>query len=300
MAHDYARTVHGPDRPPAPDGALDRCLPRGEAKRDVERYWLRYTLLWGGACAAVMLTGVAERWTDRELMPFGVLLGLGAVVPPAMFPRSAAERRRTLARRTATRMGLVVIAFAFGMNLLCTQYFYDVLHMHYGFHSALLIRRNPLFLHFLTVAYFATYATLLLRADRFSRILGARAPRPLSKVPTLLAPFVVAGLETALNANPFMKRLFCYDDLGFALSFGTLSYGACFCFMLPVWRGIDEEEEDGAERPSGVALLVRVALALAAMAVTFALLRHFVAPHLTRVVDGSPGVGWAPGTCLER
>jgi hypothetical protein len=224
-------------------------------------------------------------------------LGLGAVIPPALAPRTEAERARPLLARTATRLGLVVTAFAFGMNLLCTQYFYDVLHMHYGFHASLLVARNPVFLYFLTVAYFATYTTLLLRADRISRALGSTLPRALARLPSWLAPFFVAGLETALNANPFMRRLFCYDDLPFALSFGTLSYGACFCFMLPVLRAVDEVPD---ERPSGLSLLFQTTLALAGMVVTFELLRRVVAPHLTHVETLAPGIGWAPGTCLER
>ena len=45
---------------------------------------------------------------------------------------------------------------------------------------------------------------------------------------------------TLLNANPFMTRLFCYDDLPFMLWFGTLMYGTWFVVTLPLWFPIDE------------------------------------------------------------
>ncbi len=267
------------------------------AKREVERYWLWFTLVWGAAAGGVMLSGLAERWSDRELLPFGLVLGLGAVVPPALFPRSADERARGLLDRTATRLGLSVIGFSFLMNYFCTPFFYDVLHMHYGFNSVVTVRQNPLFLYFLTIAYFATYSALLLAAHRISKRLGALSPRALARLPVIAAPFAVAGLETALNANPFMKKLFCYDDLGFALSFGTLSYGACFCFMLPVWRSIDETPR---ERPTGRDLVVRGLAAMMGIVVTFEILRHLVAPSFTEVMHGAPGLGFTEGTCLAR
>ena len=278
-------------------GRVDGSTAPNPAKGEIERYWLWFTLVWGGAAAAVMLSGIAERWGDRELIPFGLVLGLGAVLPPALFPRSAGERARPLSERTATRLGLSVIAFAFLMNYFCTPFFYDVLHMHYGFHSEVTVRHNPLFLYFLTIAYFSTYAALLLRVVRISKGLGARLPRSLAKLPVVLAPFLVAGLETALNANPFMKKLFCYDDLGFALSFGTLSYGACFCFALPVWLGIDEAPE---RRASGRAVAVWILAAMMGMIITFEILRHLVAPHFTDVQHGSLGIGVSEGTCLQR
>lgn len=269
------------------------------AKRTVERYWLLYTLFWGAAAAVVMMSGLAERWGDVELMIFGATLGAGAVLPPAIFPRDRDERARPFHERTATKLGLSVVMFAFLMNYFTTPYFYDVLHMHYGFRVRWVIRQNPVFLYLLTVAYFATYAALLLLVARASRRLGARLPKVIAWVPVALAPFVVAALETALNANPFMKRLFCYDDTVFALTFGTLSYGACFCFTLPVWWSIDEHRDRSRSTLSQV--VVRSSAAMFGMVVVFELLRAWVAPHLTDVQSGARGLESDPsGTCLAR
>jgi hypothetical protein len=270
--------------------ALEALLSPDPARRAVERYWLRFTPVWGGVVGVVMLSGAAERWGDVELMALGVAMAIGAVVPPIARPHPS-ERERPIIARAAFKMAAAVVTVAFAMNYLCTPYFFEVLHMHYGFAAEVVIENNPVFLYFMTVAYFATYAVLLGMALR-----GARAllPRSLRWLGYAIAPFAVAMLETLLNANPFMRRLFCFDDLPFMLWFGTLSYGSCFVLLLPAWLPGDGP---GA-RPVGLGeTMLRVAAAMVAIVVTFAALRHGVAPHVTTVVVGAPGL--RDGGCLE-
>lgn len=268
-----------------------RVLSRNPARRSVERYWLAYTLVWGSAAGAVMLSGLAERWGDVELMVFGVVLALGAVVPPVLRPHPS-ENRVPIHRRVALKLGLSVVGFAFLWNYFCTPYFFDVLHMHYGFRTRWNLRNNPLFLYFLTIAYFATYAVLVGIVTRAAASLRVRWHRLLT---TSVAPFGVAFLETALNANPFIARLYCYDELGFMLWFGTLSYGVCFVGALPVWRAIDDEP--GTSRPLE-RVVVDVLGATMAILVVLAVLRHVVAPSLTTVIEGAPGLRDYGESCL--
>ena len=75
------------------------------------------------------------------------------------------------------------------------------------------------------------------------------------------------------------------------------SYGACFCFTLPVWLGTDETPE---QRPSGRAIAVWILAAMMGMVITFEILRHLVGPHFTEVQRGSRGMGVSEGTCLQR
>lgn len=269
-----------------------RFASESPARRAVERYWLLYTPAWGLVAAIVMVGGFAERWGDGPLMALGIAFALGAVVPPIAWP-IASERRLPIAERTATKLCATVVGFSLLMNYFCTPYFFDVLHMHYGFLATIVIRNNPVFLYLMTVAYFATYFVLVSAGHRFAR--GLSHPY---RVPAIaVAPFAVAFLETALNANPFMTRLFCFDDVTFMLWFGTLSYGACFVWALPVWTRVDE-------RPGARTPLARVVTdTLAAnmgIVVTFELLRHLVAPHVTTVVEGAPGLRDHDGTCLAR
>ena len=113
------------------------------AKRAVERYWLGYTVVWGGVAGSVMLTGLAEGWGDVELMALGVAFALGTVVPPIARPH-ASEADVPWYQRTATKMSAGVVSFALLMNYVCTPYFFEVLHMRYGFRATWVIEQNPI------------------------------------------------------------------------------------------------------------------------------------------------------------
>jgi len=273
---------------------LDAVLSPNPAKRATERFWLLYTPVWGGVSAVVMLGGFAERWGDVELMLFGVILALGALIGPFLV-RPAEERSVRLIDTTAFKMGLSVVLFAFGLNYSETPYFWEVLHMHYGFWATWTIDSNPIFLYFLTIAYFATYSVLICMAFRAVRALLSGAPR-WARIPAYaIAPFGVAFLETLLNANPWTTRIFCYDDMGLMLWFGTFSYGIAFVFALPVWLNLDERPG----RPvSAFTLVVWVAAAIYADLLTLDLLRFTIAPQVTLIHPGARGLGDFGEGCL--
>jgi hypothetical protein len=265
-------------------------LSSSPGKRAVERTWLLYTPVWGGITGLVMITGLARAWSDPALLVFGVLLALGSVLG-SIVTMPAEERALPFSHRASTRMTLVIVVLAFGLNFLQTPFFFDVLHMHYGFRARWVIDRNPIFLYLVTVPYFATYSVLACAAVRFVRRLPL--PRPLSLGLLALVPFAIAFLETLLNANPFMRTLFCYDDVVFALTFGTLSYGISFVLALPVWLRVAE----ASPRPIGLASLALVAtLVVVVDAASLAIVRHTIAPLVTLVRDDAP----ADGGCLER
>jgi cycloeucalenol cycloisomerase len=269
---------------------LAGLLSQQPTRRHVERYWLMFTPVWGLIAAAIMLTGVAEEWGDLELMIFGVAMMLAAVVPPTLWPHEE-DRARPIVERTGFKMSAAVTAIALCMNYFCTPYFFDVLHMHYGFNTQINIQHNPVFLYFTTVAYFATYCVLLCAAYRgFRRVFSG----PSRWIAGGVAALIVAFLETALNANPFMKSLFCFDDPQLMLTFGTFSYGTCFMFTLPLWLNIDE---DG-ERTSLSRIGIHTAAAMMGIVVTFELLRHGVAPYVTEVVEDANGLRDFASSCL--
>ncbi len=261
-----------------------------EGKRAVERYWLWYTLVWGSITGVVMLGGFAERWGDVPSLLFGVSLALGALVPP-FFLAPASEREKSFWDRAAAQLGMLVVLLAFGLNYTQTPFFWDVLHMHYGFQATWTIQNNPVFLYFVTVAYFSTYAALLAITFRAMR---RTLPAGLSFLAYVLAPLAMAFLETALNANPFMTSLFCYDDLPLMLGFGTLAYGVAFVFALPVFM----HAKEGRRFPPLV-LAGLLCGALYADLITLDLLRYHVAPHLTTVETGANGLRDYEGSCLE-
>jgi cycloeucalenol cycloisomerase len=187
-----------------------------------------------------------------------------------------------------------MLLFAFYGNY-WSKYFYEVLHMQYGFPTSLTVNDVPLFLYFVTVAYFTTYGTLLNLGWRAARSLLADRPAWLQRLAIVPVCLLVAGLETALNANPFMKRLFCYDDLPFVLWFGTLMYGTWFVVTLPFWFPIDERAgETTPWRDVLVGFLAAFMLVVTAME----FVEHAIAPHVTTVRHGAVGLGNAGRSCL--
>jgi hypothetical protein len=111
-------------------------------------------------------------------------------------------------------------------------------------------------------------------------------------VPSCLA---VAGLETALNANPFMKSLFCYDDLPFVLWFGTIMYGAWFVVALPFWFPIDEQRDT---RTPWREVLVGCFAAFMLVLVVNEVFKNAIAPLFTTVREGAIGLRDFGSSCL--
>lgn len=279
---------------PAEGRGLDRFLASHPGKRATERFWLAYTPVWGAVIAIVMLSRAGDRWGDLELITMAVVLAAGALLGPVLL-RPASERGRPIYRSAAFKLGLSVTGFAFFLNYSQTPFFYDVLHMHYGFRTTITIRNNPVALYILTIPYFATYAVLCLVAYRWAKNALRAAPRFVRFTGLALTPFAVAFLETAMNANPWTRRLFCYDDMRLVLWFGTFAYGTAFCLALPVWLYIDE-------RPTAdvtvASVLVAVAAAMYADSILLDVYRYHLAPHVTTVVEGAVGLRDYGTSCL--
>lgn len=274
---------------------IEALLSPNPAKSAVERYWLLYTPFWGGVSAVVMVGGFADRWGDVELMLYGLVLGLGAAFGPIL-TRPEEDRDVPWWKSTAASMVLGVVLISFGTNYTQTPYFWDVLHMHYGFGTTWNIDENPFFLYLVTIAYFATYSVLTLMSLRWIRRRFAASPKLASALGFTLAPLAMAFLETALNANPFIGSLFCYDDMRLMLWFGTLSYGVAFVYALPAWFVTDETP---GKRTGPFLVAVYCLAALYADLITLDLLRYNVAPHVTVVEEDAHNLRDFGDGCLE-
>lgn len=275
--------------------AVESLLSPNPAKRAVERFWLYYTPFWGGVSGVVMIGGFAEKWADLGLMLYGIVLGLGAALGPILL-RPEEDRDVPWWKSTATTMVVAVVLLAFGLNYTQTPFFWDVLHMHYGFNATWNIDDNPFFLYLVTIAYFATYTVLTCMTLRWVKRTFASTPRLASALGYSLAPLAMAFLETALNANPFMGSLFCYDDMNLMLWFGTLSYGVAFIYALPGWILTDETP---GKRIGPVMAATFCLAALYADLITLDLLRYNVAPHVTTVETDAHNLRDFGDGCLE-
>lgn len=259
-------------------------------KRAAQKLYLAYTPVWGAICGVVMLGGFAERWGDGPLLALGFGLWIALVV--AGFARRAPEDRgRPWYRLYHAKLSLFVALFGSLHNWFGTRHFYEVLDMHYGFHATLYWNDVPVFLYPLTAVYFTTYAAL------FDLAVRATIQRGLPRVAAIVvSSLALAFLETGLNTNPWMRAAFCYGDLRFALTFGTVMYGSHFMLAGPLWHDIDERP--GRETP----LTTTVVAAFAAMMLVLTIdevWARTVAPRFTTVVPGRVGIPGKQGpSCL--
>lgn len=267
-------------------------LAPGSSKALVERAWLLHTVFWVAVMAVIMVAGLASTWTDVPLMVLGVSLALTTYLAPLAVAAPAD-------RPTVHAMFAGCLVLSLGMNYYQTPFFFDVLHMKFGFLVEWRIDRNPIFLYFLTVPYFATYQACGCVAYRICR----RALRSVSWLPKSLASafsiviiaISVAFFETLLNGNPFISNLFCYDDAWLALTFGSACYGVSFMLSLPVWMWVIPEDSANVpstrSQASGVPLWVKVAFWNLAVvfvdAAILAIIAKYVAPSFTTVVPGA-------------
>jgi cycloeucalenol cycloisomerase len=259
-------------------------------KRAAERLYLWYTPVWGVLCGVVMLGGFAARWGDGPLLALGFGLWI-ALLAAGFLWRAPEDDGKPFYRLYHAKLSIFVGVLAFMGNWFGTRHFYEVLDMHYGFHTTLYWNDVPAFLYPLTAVYFTTYAVLFQLAVRGAARRGL--PRGAAVV---VAGLLLAFLETSLNANPAMKSAFCYGRLGFALSFGTVMYGSHFVIAGPLWQRIDERAGEETR------LRVVIGCALAAMVVIMGVdevWARAVAPRFTTVVPGRVGIPGKQGpSCL--
>jgi cycloeucalenol cycloisomerase len=276
-----------------------RFFSENPGKRAAERWYLIYTPIWGALAGLVMVAGLGlhwsqQSWGDLAFLLFGVALWLGVLLGGYWF-RAPEDAGRPWWRLYHTKFQIWMFLFAFLGNYF-TEYFYEVLHMQYGFETRWNLNQVPFFLYPLTVAYFSTYGTLI---NVFRRVtessLPPATPAWLRRAAFLPACFAVAGLETLLNANPWMKSLFCFDDMPFMLWFGTLLYGLWFAVTSPLWFGIDEEPRR--DTPLRQVWLTALAGFMLVICVNEAV-RNWVAPQVTVVRRGAVGLDNFGSSCL--
>ncbi len=268
-------------------------------KRAAERWYLIYTPIWGAVAGLTMATGLAAAWSgspwgDVAFLVQGVGLWLGGLAGGYLL-RAPEDAGRPWWRLYHTKFQLWMFLFAFLGNW-WSEYFYEILHMQYGFRTHWNLHHVPFFLYPMTVAYFTTYGTLInvFRRWAVSR-LPPGAPRWARTAVYLPVCFVVAGLETVLNANPFTHSLFCFDDLPFMLWFGTITYGLWFVVASPLWFPIDEEP--GVDTPMGRVAESALAGFMLVLIVSETI-RSEVAPYFTTVQRGAIGLDNFGTSCL--
>jgi cycloeucalenol cycloisomerase len=218
-----------------------RLLAEAEDKRQNELFVLAYSPIWMAVIGAVMLTRRPAVWGDLEHMILGVGLALPLWIRPFL-PRGSAERALPLLDRHATRFAIAIAIVTFLQTYFGTMLFFDRLGMEYHFNVTWSLHRTPVFLYFVTIAYFSTYYVVFGLVERAfaARFPGAsKGARLLVRV---VIAYVVAFGETFFMANEVLEPFFFYRDRAFMLRWGSIVYGTLFLVTLPFFARLDEDD----------------------------------------------------------
>jgi cycloeucalenol cycloisomerase len=224
-----------------------RYLSPNPAKRWMERFVLLYTPFWIAAIALCQVTHIFATWGDLGHLAFGLALALPLWLVPLVFPCDP-DRALPFESRHATRFNVFIAAWAFLQVWFGSDLFFDVLGMEYHFPVTWTAHRTPLFLYFVTIAYFSTYYVVLQIAWRAFRTRFPAAPWPVRLIVLCVLGYAVAFAETSSMATELMRPYFLYRDKAFTLFYGSLCYGTVFVISLPLMYRLDENVQPDGRR----------------------------------------------------
>lgn len=210
------------------------------SQRYVERLYLSFSPVWMAIIAYCMLTHCFARWGDVGHLLLGLSLSLPLWLLPLLRPPSS-EVGQPLWARHSVKANLFIALMSFVQCYFGSAMFFDGLGMEYHFPTKWLVNRTPLFLYFVTVAYFSTYYALMRLG---LRLFLARMPRASSGAVwavTALLSYSMAFAETFCMASESLRAFFSYADRHKALLVGSVCYGTLFFVSLPVFLRIDED-----------------------------------------------------------
>jgi cycloeucalenol cycloisomerase len=213
-----------------------------------ERFLLAVSPLWIAAVAIAVLSGVLRGWNDAQYLVFSCACAAPAAIGPALVRGPAAV---PLSQRYWVKLNVWVAIVVFFGTYIGTHYFFDLMGMRYAFGSTWNLQsqivgqsgqRVPVFMYPLTHAYFMTYFTLLVVADRTLR--AKLRPGPLGRALIVAAlSYAIAFAETFFMATDMMRDLFAYEQKDRMLALGSIGYALYFVVGLPMVRRMDEGTE---------------------------------------------------------
>ena len=225
-----------------PSGSKARWLPCSKTnlpKFEFEVWALKYTCVWIGIFAVVVLTKVYEHFTANIYMWFCSSVAAPFLLQPFLFPLPS-EKNLPVYMRYSFKANLWIACFSFIGNYWYTHYFYSVLKAFYDFPSHRL-NNVPICLYFATHFYFVTYhtfANMLLRQIE-TRYAASRWRSMLFWTVVVAFSYFTAVMET-FTISSFEHYGF-RTNLRMIYTVGSAFYGIYFLVSYPVFYRIDEK-----------------------------------------------------------
>ncbi len=219
------------------------------------RFAAIYSPLWMAAMGALMVTRALRHWGDLKHMAFGLALALPAWIYPFTPMAARADANRPLASRYATHFAVAIALTTLLQTYFGSNLFFDRLGMQYHFNTKWVLNGTPLFLYFVTIAYFTMYYVLMVALDR---PIARNLKGPARWLARFALCYAVAFGETFFMASDMISDFFSYREKRYALLIGSIGYGMLFFATLPIFVRL--AETPSAKRQS-LGTLVRDVLA---------------------------------------
>jgi cycloeucalenol cycloisomerase len=224
-----------------------QLLSSNPSKRWAELFLLAYSPFWIALITICEVTKVFARWGDVGHMAFGLALALPVWLIPLAWPGTA-DRALPLASRHIVRFNFFIFVWTFLQVWFGSDLFFDFLGMEYHFPVTWTAHRTPVFLYFVTIAYFSTYYTVMQIIWRAFRTRFPSVPLAGQVVVLAAIGYCVAFTETSGMATQMMREYFLYRDKTFTLVYGSLCYGTIFVVSVPLVYRLDEQTQPDGRR----------------------------------------------------
>lgn len=235
---------------------------------------------------------------DAILLTQSLVMALGTLIWPLVW-RVPEDRGLPLRELYGFRMGVFLSIWAVLGGFIGTDPWYEVLHGHFAFNTALNPNGVPLFMLPMTISVFSFYSVILGTLYRIITQLLDRTRGPLARdtlVRHACLCLVLAGIMPLGETFAYSGSNYCFDNGVAMWGLNVLIYGSWHFAALLFYTRWDTVPGQPAQLSttilSGFATL---GILMVLMAVT----KTFIAPHFVQVLHGVRQINdWSPSNCL--
>ncbi|GAC47911.1 hypothetical protein [Gordonia aichiensis] len=276
-------------------------LSANPGKRRTEIIYLIWFLVTVPIQGAIVMTLSYDSYNDVALIAQSLVMGLGTLLLPLIF-RAPQDRGVPLTELYGFRMGVFLVIWAVLGGFVGTDPWYEVLHGHFAFNTAVNPNGVPLFMLFMTISVFGFYSVILGTLYRVITQLLDRTSGYLARDSILrhgLVCLVLAPLMPLVETFAYTSAVphnYCFDNGIGMWGLNVLVYGAWHFSSLIFYTKFDTQP--GLRTPLSIVMLsgfATIGILICIMAVT----KTFIAPHFVEVNHGVRMLNdWGPDNCL--
>lgn len=237
-------------------------------------------------------------YNDLPLLSQSLFMAFGALVWPLVF-RVPEDKGRPLRDLYGFRMGVFLTIWAVLGGFVGTDPWYEVLHGHFAFNTALNPNGVPLFMLPMTISVFSMYSVILgtlyrVLTQLLDRTRTVLAGDTLGRHVVLCA--LLAGLMPLGETFAYTGSNYCFDNGVGMWGLNVLVYGSWHFAALLFYTRWDTQPGQRAELS---ATILSGFATIGIIMVLTASVSNFIAPHFVKVDHGLRQLNdWSPNNCL--